>query len=131
MVLEIDKQTAREEGQKMIRDVLVFNQGRTEAQLLAPLVDEDLRPYNAFELSRRWREAMPNIAGVKSLTIQDDVGGGGGGGNGEFGYLLYGSDIDTLNEAGRRFIGLLQQQEGLFDISSTIDPASKVDAIPP
>ncbi|MFP3449761.1 hypothetical protein, partial [Pseudomonas sp. SIMBA_067] len=60
MVLEIDKQTAREEGQKMIRDVLVFNQGRTEAQLLAPLVDEDLRPYNAFELSRRWREAMPN-----------------------------------------------------------------------
>ena len=125
MVLEIDKQTAREEGQKMIRDVLVFNQGRTEAQLLAPLVDEDLRPYNAFELSRRWREAMPNIAGVKSLTIQDDVGGGGGGSGGEFGYLLYGSDIDTLNEAGRRFIGLLQQQEGLFDISSTIDPASK------
>ncbi|KPZ65335.1 Toluene efflux pump membrane transporter TtgE [Pseudoalteromonas sp. P1-16-1b] len=125
MVLEIDKQTAREEGQKMIRDVLVFNQGRTEAQLLAPLVDEDLRPYNAFELSRRWRETMPNIAGVKSLTIQDDVGGGGGGSGGEFGYLLYGSDIDTLNEAGRRFIGLLQQQEGLFDISSTIDPASK------
>ncbi|WP_413400974.1 efflux RND transporter permease subunit [Pseudoalteromonas sp. KJ71-7] len=124
MVLEIDKQTAREEGQKMIRDVLVFNQGRTEAQLLTPLVDEDLRPYNAFELSRRWREAMPNIAGVKSLTIQDDVNGGGGG-SGEFGYLLYGSDIDTLNEAGRRFIGLLQQQEGLFDISSTIDPASK------
>lgn len=30
-----------------------------------------------------------------------------------------------MNEAGRRFIGLLQQQEGLFDISSTIDPASK------
>ncbi len=124
MVLEVDKQTAREDGHKMVRDVLVFNQGRTEAQILAPLVDEDLRPYNAFELSRRWREAMPNIAGVKSLTIQDDVGGGGGSG-GEFGYLLFGSDIDTLNEAGRRFIQLLQQQEGLFDISSTIDPASK------
>ena len=125
MVLAIDKQTESAEGQKMIRDVLVFNQGRTEAQLLAPLVDEDLRPYNAFELSRRWREAMPDIAGVKSLTIQDDVGSGGGGGDGEFGYLLYGSDIDTLNDAGRRFIQLLQQQEGLFDISSTIDPASK------
>ena len=125
MVLEVDKETERQTGQKIIRDLLVFNQGRTEAQLLAPLVDEDLRPYNAFELSRRWREAMPNIAGVKSLTIQDDVGGGGGNGGGEFGYLLFGSDIDTLNEAGRRFIQLLQQQEGLFDISSTIDPASK------
>ena len=67
MVLDVDKQTEREFGQKIVRDLLVFNQGRTEAQLLAPLVEEDLRPYNAFELSRRWREAMPNIAGVKSF----------------------------------------------------------------
>ncbi|KPZ55376.1 efflux RND transporter permease subunit [Pseudoalteromonas sp. P1-25] len=125
MVLRVDEETEREFGQKIIRDVLVFNQGRTESQLLAPLVDEELRPYNAFELSRRWREAMPTIAGIKSLTIEDDVGGGGGTGEGEFGYLLFGSDIDTLNAAGRRFIQLLQQQKGLFDISSTIDPASK------
>jgi len=125
MVLRIDEETEREFGQKIIRDVLVFNQGRTESQLLAPLVDEELRPYNAFELSRRWREAMPTIAGIKSLTIEDDVGGGGGMGEGEFGYLLFGSDIETLNAAGRRFIQLLQQQKGLFDISSTIDPASK------
>lgn len=129
MVIAIDKDTEREYGQKLIRDVLVFNQERTEAMLLAPLVEEDLRPYNAFELSRRWREVMPDIAGVKSLTIYDDVNSGGGGGgvsnDGEFGYLLFGSDIDTLNDAGRRFIQLLQQQEGLFDISSTIDPASK------
>ena len=117
MVLQVDEATEREFGKKMIRDILVFNQGRTESQLLAPLVDEDLRPYNAFELSRRWREAMPTIAGVKSLTIQDDAGGGGANGNGEFGYLLYGSDIDTLNNPGRRFIQLLQQQKGLFDIS--------------
>ncbi|NMM40612.1 efflux RND transporter permease subunit [Pseudoalteromonas arctica] len=124
MVIAVDKETEREYGQKLIRDVLVFNQGRTEAQILAPLVEEDLRPYNAFELSRRWRKAMPTIAGVKSLVIYDDVNTQGGN-NGEFGYLLYGSDIDTLNDAGRRFIQLLQQQDGLFDISSTIDPASK------
>lgn len=123
MVIAIDEDTERKYGQKLIRDILVFNQGRTEAQVLVPLVDESVRPYNAFELSRRWREAMPDIAGVKSLTIYDDVNGGGS--DGEFGYLLYGSDIDTLNNAGRRFIELLQQQEGLFDISSTIDPASK------
>jgi multidrug efflux pump subunit AcrB len=30
-----------------------------------------------------------------------------------------------LNEAGRYFIDLLQEEKGLFDISSTIDPASK------
>lgn len=124
MVQEVDKQTEEEFGHKLVRDVLVFNQGRTRASLLAPLVEEENRPYNAFELSRRWREAMPKIAGVKSLTIEDDVSGGGGN-NGEFGYLLYGSDIDTLNAAGRQFIAMLQKTKGLFDVSSTIDPASK------
>ena len=60
---------------------------------------------------------------MKSFQIQDDVNGGGN--EGEFGYLLYGSEIETLNAGGRRFIEMLQQEEGLFDISSTIDPASK------
>ncbi len=124
MVLDVDRQTKAEFGQGAIRDILAFNQGRAEASILVPLVDEGLRPYNAFELSRRWREKMPIIPGVKSLTIQDDVNGQGMG-DGEFGYLLFGSDIDTLNAAGREFIAMLQQQKGLFDISSTIDPASK------
>ncbi|OUL56205.1 efflux RND transporter permease subunit [Pseudoalteromonas ulvae] len=123
IILDIDEQTKAEYGQGMIRDILAFNQGRTEARLLAPLVDEELRPFNTFELSRRWREALPEIPGMKSFSIQDDVKGSGG--DGEFGYLLYGSDIDTLNAAGRRLIDMLQQQEGLYDISSTIDPASK------
>ncbi|MDP4982928.1 efflux RND transporter permease subunit [Pseudoalteromonas tunicata] len=123
VVLKIDQQTKADNGQGMIRDILAFNQGRTEARIVVPLVDEELRPFNTFELSRRWREALPEIPGMKSFTIQDDVNGSGG--DGEFGYLLYGSDIDTLNAAGRRLIDMLQQQEGLYDISSTIDPASK------
>lgn len=123
VITQIDKETQANTGQTMIRDMLVFNQGRTEGQLVVPLVDEELRPYNTFELSRRWREALPETPGLKSINIQDDVNGGGN--DGEFGYLLFGPDIDTLNAAGRQFIAMLQQQKGLFDISSTIDPASK------
>ncbi|MCF6458346.1 efflux RND transporter permease subunit [Pseudoalteromonas sp. MMG024] len=123
VITQIDKETQANTGQTMIRDMLVFNQGRTEGQLVVPLVDEELRPYNTFELSRRWREALPEIPGLKSINIQDDVNGGGN--DGEFGYLLFGPDIDILNAAGRQFIAMLQQQKGLFDISSTIDPASK------
>jgi multidrug efflux pump subunit AcrB len=123
VVRQVDSQTEYQTGQKMIRDMLVFNQGRTEGRLVVPLVDEELRPYDTFELSRRWRSALPEIAGLKSINIQDDVLGLGA--DGEFGYLLFGSDIDTLNAAGRQFIALLQYEKGLFDISSTIDPASK------
>ena len=32
MVNKVDQETEREFGQKLIRDILVFNQGRTEAQ---------------------------------------------------------------------------------------------------
>ncbi|BBN83190.1 multidrug resistance protein [Pseudoalteromonas sp. A25] len=123
LIMLEDKKIEQEFGHKMVRDVLVMNRERTEGRVLAPLVDEDLRPFNTFELTRRWRENMPEIAGVKSILIEEEVINLGQ--DGDFGYLLYGSDIDTLNAAGRQLIRMLQDEKGLFDISSTIDPASK------
>ncbi|WP_340678945.1 efflux RND transporter permease subunit, partial [Paraglaciecola sp.] len=123
VVMDTEEKIKQEFGQGMVRDLLAFNQGRTEARLVMPLVAEEDRPFDTFELARRWREVMPIIPGMKSLTIQDDINGGGN--DGEFGYLLYGPDVDTLNAAGLEFITLLQQEKGLYDVSSTIDPASK------
>lgn len=123
VIWKIEEDTIKEYGSGMIRDLLAFNESRTEARLVIPLVDEDARHFNTFELARKWREQIPEIAGMKSFSIEDDVNGGGD--NGEFGYLLYGADIKSLNEAGLRFIQMLQQEKGLYDVSSTIDPASK------
>ncbi|MBR9793383.1 MAG: efflux RND transporter permease subunit [Gammaproteobacteria bacterium] len=123
VIWQIEEETIKEYGSGMIRDLLAFNESRTEARLVIPLVDEDARHFNTFELARKWREKIPEIAGMKSFSIEDDVNGGGD--NGEFGYLLYGADIKSLNEAGLRFIQMLQQEKGLYDVSSTIDPASK------
>lgn len=124
-ILDVEEDIINEFGTGMIRDRLVFNDGRSEGRILAPLVNEDARPIDTFELARRWRAAIPEIAGMKSFTVIDDVNGDNGNGDGEFGYLLFGPDIDTLNAAGLKFIEMLQQQEGLFDVSSTIDPPSK------
>ncbi|MEC9262168.1 MAG: efflux RND transporter permease subunit, partial [Pseudomonadota bacterium] len=123
VIWKIEEETIKEYGSGMIKDLLAFNESRTEARLVIPLVDEDARHFNTFELARKWREQIPEIAGMKSFSIEDDVNGGGD--NGEFGYLLYGADIASLNEAGLRFIQMLQQEKGLYDVSSTIDPASK------
>lgn len=123
VIWQIEEETIKEYGSGMIRDLLAFNESRTEARIVIPLVDEDARHFNTFELARKWREKIPEIAGMKSFSIEDDVNGGGD--NGEFGYLLYGADIKSLNEAGLRFIQMLQQEKGLYDVSSTIDPASK------
>ena len=123
VIWQIEEETIKEYGSGMIRDLLAFNESRTQARLVIPLVDEDARHFDTFELARKWREKIPEIAGMKSFSIEDDVNGGGD--NGEFGYLLYGADIKSLNEAGLRFIQMLQQEKGLYDVSSTIDPASK------
>ena len=122
-ILNVEQEIINEFGTGMIRDRLAFNEDRTEGRILTPLVNEDARPIDTFELARRWREAIPEITGVKSFTVIDDVNGDGD--DGEFGYLLFGPDIDTLNAAGLKFIEMLQQQDGLFDVSSTIDPPSK------
>jgi len=133
MVYAVDENIVTEYGSSMMKDIMVFNQGRTAGRILVSLVDEEKRHFDAFELARRWRADMPVIPGMKSITIQDNLIGGGGGGDGEFGYMLFGADIELLNAAGREFISMLQQQEGLFDISSSIDPASKeiqIDLLP-
>jgi multidrug efflux pump subunit AcrB len=124
MVIDVDKQTIETYGSSMMRDIMVYNRGRTEGRVQVPLVDEEDRHYDAFELARQWREKMPDIPGMKSITIIDDLNGDANE-DGEFGYMLFGSDINTLNAAGREFISMLQQTDGLFDISSSIDPASK------
>ncbi len=123
VIQDVNKQIVEEYGSPMVRDILVFNNSRTEGEVMVPLVAEDSRVMDTFELARRWREAIPNIAGMKSFTVRDDVNGGGDGG--EFAYLLFGADIETLNNAGRYLITLLQEEKGLFDVSSTIDPESK------
>ncbi|UPQ89716.1 efflux RND transporter permease subunit [Vibrio sinaloensis] len=122
-VLEVDQEIEQQTGQKMVRDILTFSQGRKEGSLVIPLVDEELRPFDTFELARRWRERIPTIPGMKTFTVSDNVNDDGKGD--EFGFLLYGSDIDSLNSAGRALIVALQQQRGLFDISSSIDSGSQ------
>ncbi|WP_317929453.1 efflux RND transporter permease subunit [Halioxenophilus sp. WMMB6] len=124
VVRSVDQKMIDQYGRGMVKDILTFNTSRNEGQLLIALVDEDQRQFTAFDLSRLWREQLPDIPGLKSINIYDDVNSNQGG-DGELGYLLYGSDLETLNAAGRLFMDLLRQQTGIFDVSSTIDPVSK------
>lgn len=123
VIYKIENEVTEEYGTGLIRDLLSFNQGRTEGRILIALVPEEERHFDTFELARRWRAEIPEIPGMKSFTVRDEPMTGGN--DGDFGYLLFGPDIETLNAAGRKFIELLQQEKGLFDISSTIDPAGK------
>lgn len=122
-IRRIDQRTEEEYGQKMIRDILALNDGRTEARLIVPLVDDTLRPYDTFELSRRWRQNMPSLPGIKTIIIQDDLNASADGE--DFGYRLYGKDIKQLQSAALTLINELKAQQGLTDINSSVDMAGR------
>ncbi|QTH65365.1 efflux RND transporter permease subunit [Psychrosphaera ytuae] len=124
MVMRVERQIIEETGGPMMKDILAFNNSRNAGRIVVPLVEEEKRAFDSFELARRWRENMPEIPGMKSITVKDSVIGGAGG-QGDFGYLIYGPDLDVLNAAGRQFMKMLSVQKGLFDISSTLDANSK------
>ncbi|MCE2030310.1 efflux RND transporter permease subunit [Sessilibacter corallicola] len=124
IVWEVEKENIETFGRGMVRDVLAFNEGRVDGQIVIPLVDEELRDLTAFDLARQWREKLPEIPGLRSITILDDVNDQGDG-SGEIGYLFYGENLDELNTAGREFMDLMRQIPGIYDVSSTIDPVGK------
>ena len=122
-VLKVEQKIKQETGQEMVRDSLAFTKGRKEGEILLPLVDEELRPIDTFELARRWREHLPVIPGLKSLTIVDNLNDDGKGD--DFGFLLFGEDITKLNAAGRELVQALKQEKGLTDVFSSIDSGSR------
>lgn len=123
MINDVEKDSIEEVGAPLIANVMALATGTTSGRIVVPLVEEDARPYDSFELARRWREAFPTIIGMKKITIQDEVIEAGE--DGELSYRIYGKDLDELNEAGRLLMYKLGQVEGLFDIGSSIDIANK------
>ncbi|RUO33779.1 efflux RND transporter permease subunit [Aliidiomarina soli] len=123
MFHQVEAESQEEFGQPMMVNILAFLNGQTQGRILMTLVAEDDRPYNSFELSRRWREAMPEIAGLRELTIYDSVMSGGG--DGDLGYRLFARDLNQLNDAGNWLAAELRRIPGFIDISSTIDSSAR------
>lgn len=123
MVYQQEELLKQQQQPPMVKNVFAFLQGQSRGQLLMTLVDEEDRPFNAFELSKRWRAAMPELPGVRLIQIQDDVLNTGD--DGGLGYRLFSKDINQLNQAGLALIEELAKVPGLYDLSSTIDASAK------
>ena len=124
VVMSVENELIEKYGEGIIKDRLVLNTDRDEGMVLTALVEEDKRRLDAYELGRLWRERMPEIPGLKSMLIVDDVNTNPDADD-EFGYLLYGQDLETLNAAGRELMRVLSQQTGVFNVGSSIDPLGK------
>ncbi|NQZ11192.1 MAG: efflux RND transporter permease subunit [Algicola sp.] len=124
MIKSVEQQTIKEFGRGMVKSILIESEGETKILLTIPLVNEADRPYNTFELSKRWRANMPDIVALKSIYIKDDVLAQNPL-NGDFGYFLYSEDLQELNDATKKVVSQFKQIPGVYEVSSTISAGKK------
>jgi len=123
MVRTEEQRVIASTGRPMIKHMMPFLRSDTMGSIMITLVDENERPLNAFELGNKWRQAMPALAGVRSIRVKDDLFANSQ--QRDLGFKLYGDDPVQLTQAGLAFIAALQQLPAVYDIGSTIDSGTK------
>jgi multidrug efflux pump subunit AcrB len=121
---KVDQDLKEKYGQGMIADMQVDIRGRTSAEVMTKLVDPELRPMNTFEVAELWRQAMPQIPGVKSFSIQDSLFGGGRE-DGDISFRLEGKDDVQLIAASLDLKEKLNSLKGVSDVNDSRQSSAK------
>ena len=123
VILNVDQQLKEQYGTAMVRDLSVSLRGRTNASIMAVLIDPELRPIDTFALSALWREQLPPLPGVKTLTIQDSIMNGGRD-DGDISFRLEGKDAKQLKEVAAKLKEKLNTMEGVGDVNDSMQSAT-------
>lgn len=100
--------------------LLVSVEGTIEdstVEIEARLVDSEIRPITAHALVQRWREAIGELPGIRSLAFDSERGGGPSGGAG-LTVELRGSDTRILAEASAGLAETLSEISGVKDVAN-------------
>ena len=90
--------------------------GSNIGSLFVELSKSEVRDSNAFEISRRWRDAIGKIPGARKLTFQANASGPTGL---PVDIRLTGPDFEDLQEAAKLIRKRLTEYQGLYDIRDT------------
>lgn len=118
MIEQVEQIIEAEHGQGMVERVLVDVTSRTTANVQAKLVDAELRPMSTFDLSGYWREAMPEIPGLKQLTIIDNLFGGGTN-DGDVSFRVISKDEGQLQAAAAQLKEELAEFQGVYEVNDS------------
>ncbi|MFC4656376.1 efflux RND transporter permease subunit [Rheinheimera marina] len=116
-LVRTDQKLQSEGEEPMVKHRLTFTQGETAGQFVIELAKSEGRETDANEFVRRWREELPEIAGVKTLQIFSSTNGGGGG---DISFQLVSKDLDKLRLATEDLKAAMQLYQGVYDIQDSI-----------
>ncbi|WP_221797774.1 efflux RND transporter permease subunit [Oceanobacter mangrovi] len=101
--------------------LLVSAEGDIEGstvEIEALLVDAEIRPMSTHEVARRWREAIGDIPGIRSLALDSERGGGPSSGA-ALTVELRGSNTRTLAAASADLVAMLEEIDGVKDVANS------------
>ena len=111
-------QLTQEFNQPMVDKILVQMTDRTTAEIQTKLVDPDLRPISPFDLSARWRTALPQYPGMKQLTIVDSLFGGRNN-DGDLSFKVKSRDEAALAAVSEKIKAAMTDYSGVYDVGDS------------
>ena len=115
-IYEIDAEYQARHGEAAVLHINTFIQSAEQGSIFVELAKGESSEVDGFAVVNRWRELVPEMAGVKELNFQGSIGGGGGY---DIEFQLSGTDLAQLSAAAIDIRTALAQYDGVFDISDT------------
>ena len=118
---EVDRQVSEEQGVEsgaVVSSVLSFARDDVSGQIITELVKENDDVITGPEVLRRWREAVGNLPGVKTLGFEGATGPGGGP---SISLQLIGSNIEQVGRAAKDLESRIRGYEGVYDVRNSYE----------
>ncbi len=117
------EQVADEVGRDRLLESIDANIAENVSTIRLTLTDEDVRPLEAGEVTRRWRAATGSLPEVDSLRFESDLGGPGRGA--ALTVELSHNDIDMLDDASAALAAKLGELPLVTDIKDGFSPGKE------
>ena len=117
----VDREVSQEQGKEsgvVVKSALSFTQGDTSGRVITELVKNIDDVITGPEVLRRWREAVGDIPGAKTLGFEGATGPGGGP---SISLQLIGSNIEQIGRAAKDLENRIRGYEGVYDIRNSYE----------
>lgn len=112
----MDAQVIEETGQGVVKHAVAFDSGSLGGQVFVELTKGEARDMTDTEIQERWREQMPELAGVKTLSFASPGGPGGGS---DLSFEFSSAHIEDLEKISQDVKAALAEYNGVSDINDT------------
>lgn len=118
---QMNDETAESSGEGVIKHILAFDNGPLAGQILIELTKGETRELADTDIQEIWRKYIPEMAGVRSLTIGN--AGGGPGGN-DLALEFSSKDVDALRAVSRELKAYLEGYDGVSEVNDSFSGGS-------